>query len=476
MESEIRLIQQAGRGDKAAFETLFEAHFQAVYNYALNLSGDPALAEDLTQETFIRAHRSLSRFGPPWKFRPWLFQITRNLLQDHARRQHDLPELDEAVALMRDPQPGPEQTLLSSERSARIRNALRRLPPHHREALILRELEGLSYDEIAMTMGVSSQYIKVLIHRARAKFQENYAVRLLAEEPLPDCPVLNERLDALHDGETLSGEEERFIRDHLRSCRVCQQRQRELVAFSVMLGAVLPVSPPPGLEGRALDRVRSSQHWSHFTSRAVVAGGLAISALILILFGWFVWRGLTVPASPVPTSLALTASPSATYTPPSTSNAMFFTPTLTSGVPFAPPAIATEPLSPPSISQPNIPPVPPTETFTPPPPPDTDGPGIKNVSASPDSIFASQPKGCKANTSKISALVNDPSGVQSAVVIFVGTSAGFAPMSQVSGKWQAVLGPFDSPGAVNYQIRAFDNLGNRSNTEFLTLTVLACVP
>ncbi len=481
MESEITLIEQAAGGDIGAFENLFQAHFQAVYNYALNLGGDPALAEDLTQETFIRAHRSLARFGPPWKFRPWLFQIARNLLQDYDRRQHDLPELDEAAALVRDPGPGPEQTLLSSERNARIRTALRRLPEHHREALILRELEGLSYADIAATMGVSSQYVRVLIHRARAKFQENYTVRLLSEEPQPACPVLAERLDALHDGELFPEEEDRFIREHLRTCRICQQRQRELVALSTLLGAALPVPPPAALEGQVRNRLRTSQSGGPPVPRALLAGGLVIGTLVVALFGWIVWRGLAAPAGPEATSPAASPSPGPTLTPPSTSNGLFYTPTLPSGVPLLPAAIATESLTPASFSPLNIPPPPPTLTFTPVPPtavPDASGPSITKVGSAPGTIYANGPGSCSPLTTVISASITDPSGIKSAVVIFAHTSFGSVPMSNVSGStWRATLGPFSGvgDGTVDYQIRAFDNLNNRSDTGFKTVVILACV-
>jgi RNA polymerase sigma-70 factor (ECF subfamily) len=477
MENEINLIQQAARGDMAAFESLFQAHFRPVYSYALNLSGDPALAEDLTQDTFIRAHRSLSRFGSPWNFRPWLFQITRNLLQDHIRRGHDVPMVDEAGAAWPDPQPGPEQTMLSAERGARIRNALGRLPEHHREALILRELEGLSYDDIAATMGVSTQYVRVLIHRARAKFQENYALRLLAEEPLSGCNVLLERLDALHDGEPFSEADERFIRKHLSSCSTCQQRKRELAALSTLLGAALPVPVPAALEGRTLNHVQAAQRWRHFGTRAIVFGGLGVGALVLTLLSWMAWRALAAPANPTPATVVATA----TLTPPSTSNVQFQTPTLQPTLPPALLAIATETLVSTPVLPPDTPPAPPTWTFTPVPPtpiPDTDGPDITKFNHNPASIFTSGPGSCSTVTTMITATITDPSGIQSAVVIFAHTDFGSVPMSNAGGSiWRASLGPFSAvgDGTVDYQIRAFDNFNNRSDTGFKAVTILACL-
>jgi RNA polymerase sigma-70 factor (ECF subfamily) len=481
MESEITLIEQAAGGDIDAFEDLFQAHFQAVYNYALNLGGDPALAEDLTQETFIRAHRSLVHFGHPWKFRPWLFQITRNLLQDYDRRQHELPELGDATALVRDPSPGPEQTLLSSERNARIRTALHRLPEQHREALILRELEGLSYADIAAAMGISSQYVRVLIHRARAKFQESYTIRLLSEEPLPACPVLAERLDALHDGEPFSEEEDRLIREHLRTCRICQQRQRELVALSTLLAVALPVPPPAALEGQVRNRLRTPRNAARPVPKALLAGGLVIGTLVVAFFGWIVWRGLAAPAGPLTASSTLTAAPGASATLPSTSNALFYTLTLPAGIQFVPAAIGTATLTPLAPLQPNLPLLPPTLTFTPKPPtlvPDTSGPSITKVGSAPGMIYASGSGSCSPLTTVISASISDPSGIQRAVVIFAHTSFGSVSMSNVSGSlWRATLGPFSGAGdgTVDYQIRAFDNFNNRSDTGFKTLAILACL-
>jgi hypothetical protein len=123
-------------------------------------------------------------------------------------------------------------------------------------------------------------------------------------------------------------------------------------------------------------------------------------------------------------------------------------------------------------------PLPPTPSHTPSAvtPQDAAGPGIKNVSDAPDPIYAGAPKGCSPTTAAVSAVISDPSGVQSAVVLYIGASAGSAPMGLSGGTWQAVLGPFPAAGTVSYQVRAYDSLGNRSDTAFYPLTVLACIP
>lgn len=118
--------------------------------------------------------------------------------------------------------------------------------------------------------------------------------------------------------------------------------------------------------------------------------------------------------------------------------------------------------------------VPTTET-----PPDTQGPSIKSISDSPDPIKVTQPKGCTPTTSTVTASISDPSGVQSAVVLFFHAKNGQVPMSHGGGNtWTAILGPYTSigDGTVDYQIRATDGNGNISESGVGQITVLACIP
>jgi hypothetical protein len=120
---------------------------------------------------------------------------------------------------------------------------------------------------------------------------------------------------------------------------------------------------------------------------------------------------------------------------------------------------------------------PPTPTSTP--IPDVAGPSIKSVSDSPDPIKVSQPTGCTPTTSTVSAAISDPSGVQSAYVLFFHTTIGQLPMSHGSGNtWSAVLGPYTGigDGSVDYQIHATDGQGNTSDSAFGQIAVLACLP
>src|SRR5512139_844448 len=125
-EIEVELIQRAARGDRQAFTSLFELYFQSVYNYALSLSNDPATAEDLTQEAFIKAHTHLPNFKPPWNFRSWIFRMTRNLFLDLIRGRPEADLLDD-VPSMPASDPSPESRVVTGEGAQRVRRALERL-------------------------------------------------------------------------------------------------------------------------------------------------------------------------------------------------------------------------------------------------------------------------------------------------------------------------------------------------------------
>lgn len=300
--SEAQLIQQAARGDEEAFTTLFHQHFQAVYNYAVWLCNDMAQAEDLTQEAFIKAHSNLKRFGPPWKFRAWLYRVTRNLLIDQKRRERPVEPLEPDMPLS-SPEPDPERTLLTGEMAARVRSALQHLPDNYREALVLREFDGLAYADIALIMDVTVSNLKSLIHRARARFKEVYGLRILAEDALVPCTVLNELLDVLHDGESLA-DQDRMVREHLAECPTCQQRQRELVALTALFVGLPPVVPPLDLAPRILEQTVGAKRVARLRRgrvgpRAAVrpwmivaaGGGLLAGGLALIGLLWALTQG-----------------------------------------------------------------------------------------------------------------------------------------------------------------------------------------
>lgn len=292
--TDVNLIQLAVRGNADAFSALFEHYFDSVYHFALWLCGDPQLAEDLTQETFIRAHKNMHKLGPPWNMRSWMYRMARNLYFDMRRREPEVHPLDPQSYSSSDADP--EYHLVMSELSGPVRSALQRLSPNHREALILREVEHMQYEDIAAVMGISLDNVKVVLHRARSSFKDMYGVRLLMEDPLPDCQELNELLDAMCDGEPLGAQEAR-VREHLKGCPTCQQRKREAAALALLLGNLPKIGPLPGIHGRVLGKVNRHifgggaedrrRRWNRLSAVA------AAEAAIILIF--WLWRFMGLP-------------------------------------------------------------------------------------------------------------------------------------------------------------------------------------
>ncbi|HSB00083.1 MAG TPA: sigma-70 family RNA polymerase sigma factor [Anaerolineales bacterium] len=312
-EIETELIRRAVRGDRQAFASLFERYFQSVYNYALSLSNDPATAEDLTQEAFIKAHTHLPGFKPPWNFRSWIFRMTRNLFLDLMRGRHEADSFDDVPPISA-PEPSPESHVIASEATRRVRRALERLSVRNKEVLVLREVHGLSYAEIAEVLDTTQPYVKTLLARSRAQFQDAYGVQLLVEEPTEDCPEVAALLHNLHDGESLQGRE-RFVREHLDTCEACQRRRNWLVAQSSLLAMFVPVIPPSGVAERILAKIGSvgnvpkpSQAQSLIRHPFLMgAGTLAVVSTIILAIALTLY--LTGPSQPIQATASAIPSP-----------------------------------------------------------------------------------------------------------------------------------------------------------------------
>src|SRR6266567_4636511 len=150
------------------FHALYESYFRDVYRFALYLSGDPALADDVTSETFIRVWSS----PEPVRLttvKAYLLTIARNLCRMERRRSSRRQNLDEAV-----PDGGPSvlRQVEVKEELDRVLRALQELPEADRAALLMRADEGLPYDEIAAALGLPVATVKVKVHRARLRLAQ----------------------------------------------------------------------------------------------------------------------------------------------------------------------------------------------------------------------------------------------------------------------------------------------------------------
>ncbi len=166
-------------GDVASmpsWDELVRQHADRVYRLAYRLSGNPQDAEDLTQETFIRVFRSVQNYQPG-TFEGWLHRITTNLFLDMVRRRtrirmEALPEDYDRVPAE---DPNPEQIFHDSRLGPDLQAALDSLPPEFRAAVVLCDIEGLSYEEIGATLGVKLGTVRSRIHRGRQALREYLA-------------------------------------------------------------------------------------------------------------------------------------------------------------------------------------------------------------------------------------------------------------------------------------------------------------
>jgi len=177
------LVARCQAGDPEAWRLLIEKHQRRVYNLAANFLGPGQEVEDLAQEIFIAMYRSLPSFRGEAQFTTWLYRLAVNVCLNACRRQPPptVPleaaesSLTAELAQLADPGPTPLQAVLSREAAALVRAKIAELPAHYRLAVVLCDLEGLSYEEIARIMRVSLGTVKSRVHRGRALLKEKLA-------------------------------------------------------------------------------------------------------------------------------------------------------------------------------------------------------------------------------------------------------------------------------------------------------------
>ena len=171
--NESELVSQAQLGDRSAFGELVRHHRSGVINVVYRMCGDPQLAEDSAQEAFIRAWQKLPGYQPRSPFRNWLYRIATNVALDTLRRERDTVDVDKVQLSTRTQ--GPEDSFDQSERAELVREAVLALPPASRAVLVLREYEGLSYKQIAATLGIPIGTVMSRLNYARTQLAATLA-------------------------------------------------------------------------------------------------------------------------------------------------------------------------------------------------------------------------------------------------------------------------------------------------------------
>jgi len=188
--SDAALVELVLADDQDAFTVLVERYKDAVQNLAYRMLSNAAEAEDVTQETFVRAYTQLATYKPAHKFSTWLLSIASHLAIDQLRRRRflalpleDVPFLD----WIADVGTSPEQSALEGEQQDEVQTYLQRLPGKYRAVIVLRYWYDFSYEEIARTLNLTPALVKARLHRARELLARYMKQNSLNEEEQTDA-------------------------------------------------------------------------------------------------------------------------------------------------------------------------------------------------------------------------------------------------------------------------------------------------
>jgi RNA polymerase sigma-70 factor (ECF subfamily) len=186
--SDQEVVAHAREGREPAYRELIRRYERPVFSLIFRMVRDRELAEDLTQETFVKALNAVESYRPEFKFSSWIFKIANNAAIDHLRRRElqtlslegapnaVTPEAIEATALqLRDRLESPLEELEARELGGQIESAIARLRPEYRSCILLRHVEGRAYEEIAEILDLPLGTVKTYIHRARNELRASLA-------------------------------------------------------------------------------------------------------------------------------------------------------------------------------------------------------------------------------------------------------------------------------------------------------------
>jgi RNA polymerase sigma-70 factor (ECF subfamily) len=186
--SDQEIVALARAGEEAAYRELIRRYERPLFSLLYRMVRDRELAEDLSQETFVKALNAIESYRPEFKFSSWIFKIANNAAIDHLRRREldtlslegsphaETPEAVEATALqIGDRQESPLDAVEARELGGRIEQAIGQLRPEYRSCILLRHVEGRAYEEIAEILNLPLGTVKTYIHRARNELRQALA-------------------------------------------------------------------------------------------------------------------------------------------------------------------------------------------------------------------------------------------------------------------------------------------------------------
>jgi RNA polymerase sigma factor (sigma-70 family) len=264
--------------DDRAFERLYSSYAPNVFRYALTVLGQKADAEDVTQTTFMNAYRAFQRGERPQKPEQWLITIAHNACLQRFRHDQRRPRevaLHGELAVAAVEEDG-------APTAQELRRAIEQLPPTQRSALVMRELEGRSYADMAATLRISVSALETLLFRARRTLREQLGEQL-------SCHDASAAIARQLEGQ-LPNDERRALRAHLRSCEACATYARSMRAQRQPLRGLVNL-PLPSWVGRFIPAV-SRVMGGASSSGGIGAAGIAVKAAAIVVAGSVVGGGV----------------------------------------------------------------------------------------------------------------------------------------------------------------------------------------
>lgn len=220
--SDSELLEAVRKGDRAAIEELLGRYEASIYRFGLRMCGNEDAAREVLQETLLAAFRNLPTFRGEAAISTWLYQIARSFCIKERRGEHPTEPLEGKLGeRLAEPSAAPDAHAHARQIGAALAAAIGALPPDYREALVLRDVEGLSAEEAAEVIGIEVGALKSRLHRARAQLRSELAALLGDAEvgPAP-CPELAQELGAYAAAEIDQAACVR-IEEHLSRCPRC---------------------------------------------------------------------------------------------------------------------------------------------------------------------------------------------------------------------------------------------------------------
>jgi RNA polymerase sigma-70 factor (ECF subfamily) len=260
------LLSAARDGDRAAVEALLERHQRRVFRFGLRMCGEEERAKDVLQETLLAAARGIREFRGASSVSTWLYTIARSFCVKARRTSKFAPEhvasLDGGAGALQvpDARRSPEDDVAGRQVEAALRDAIGALDPIYREALVLRDVEGLSAPEVAQVLGISVEAVKSRLHRARLAVRERLAPALgvtpaAAAPAPPTCPDVLELFSRKVEGE-ISGNVCAELERHVASCDSCRARCDSLRATLTLCSRAGEDPVPPHVERSVREALR----------------------------------------------------------------------------------------------------------------------------------------------------------------------------------------------------------------------------